>query len=201
MWCSKTMSGVVMFGFLAAAGCADKGDKKGDQPPGATPGPVASATIEGRSGSSLTGNATFEPQKDGKILVRIQVQGATPGDHGVHVHEKGDCSDPEGKSAGGHFNPTGAAHGSPTAPAHHAGDFGNMTVKGDGTGILELPSGDISVGSAANSVVGRAIVVHEKADDLTGQPSGNSGARVGCGVINVAGAGQQAPIGQAPPAQ
>lgn len=145
-------------------------------------GPTAVATIEARSGSALKGTATFTQNGD-VVHVVVEVSNAPEGVHAVHLHEKGDCSAPDAASAGGHFNPTGMAHGSPDAPAHHAGDFGNMTVGEEGHGRLELDSTMLTVLPGDRSVVGRAIVVHAKADDMTTQPSGNAGGRIGCGVV------------------
>lgn len=144
---------------------------------------TATATIESRSGSAVVGTASFE-QVGNKVKVLVEVSGATAGQHGVHIHEKGDCSDPAAKSAGDHFNPHKGEHGGPDKAAHHAGDFGNLTVGEDGKGRLELEVDSISVSQGDGAVLGRAIVVHEKPDDLTTQPSGNSGVRQGCGVIN-----------------
>jgi Cu-Zn family superoxide dismutase len=107
-----------------------------------------------------------------------------PGPHGVHVHEKGDCSDPKAASAGPHFNPNGGAHhGGPVTPVRHGGDLGNIEVGPDGKATLDVVVTSLSVADVANGVVGRAIVVHEKVDDLMTDPAGNSGARIGCGVI------------------
>lgn len=144
-------------------------------------GHVAKATIEPRSGSILSGTATFTEQADG-VHVVIEVAGAPPGEHAVHVHEKGDCSAPDASSAGSHFNPEHVDHGGPHTPVHHPGDFGNMTVGADGNGRLELVTKDLTVGESPISVVGLSIIVHEKADEFT-QPVGNAGGRIGCGVI------------------
>jgi len=143
---------------------------------------MATATIEARSNSAVSGTATFE-QVGNKVKVVVEVSGATPGQHGLHIHEKGDCSDPAAKSAGDHFNPGQMEHGSPDKPTHHAGDFGNLTVGDDGKGKLELETDQISVGNGTNAILNRAIVLHEKPDDTVTQPTGNSGARIGCGVI------------------
>ncbi len=155
--------------------------------PGPTPTPtepvsMATATIESRSGSAVTGTASFE-QAGNKVKVVVEISGATAGQHGLHIHEKGDCSDPAGKSAGDHFNPGKLDHGGPEKPAHHAGDFGNMTIAEDGKGRLEIELDSVSVSQGENAILGRSIVFHEKPDDLTTQPSGNSGVRQGCGVI------------------
>jgi Cu-Zn family superoxide dismutase len=145
-------------------------------------GPRASATIEARSGSTVSGKATFTETKGG-VLVEIEIHHAPPGWHAAHIHEKGDCSAEDGSSAGGHFNPTTKPHGSPHAPEHHAGDLGNLWVneQGDGHHVLLMP--DLTVSDGPNSVRGRAIIVHASVDDLVTQPTGNAGGRIGCGAI------------------
>jgi len=146
-------------------------------------GPTATASIEGRSGSSLTGTATFTQNGDA-VHVIVDVTNAPEGVHAVHLHEKGDCSAPDATSAGGHFNPGHMEHGSPDAASHHAGDFGNMTVGGDGHGHLELDTRMLTVTPGERSVAGRAVVVHAKEDDMKTQPTGNAGGRIGCGVVS-----------------
>jgi superoxide dismutase, Cu-Zn family len=145
-------------------------------------GAVATASIESRSGSTLTGKATFT-ETTGGVLVEIVVHHAPPGWHAVHVHEKGDCSAEDGSSAGGHFNPETKSHGSPHAPEHHAGDLGNLIVDehGEGRHLLLMPGLTVAEGPAA--VRGRAIIIHASVDDLVTQPTGNAGGRIGCGVI------------------
>lgn len=166
-------------GLLAAAcrntGSHDHHHANGD-------GPLARATIEGRSGSPLTGTATFQETSAG-VLVDIRVQNSPGGWHAVHVHETGDCSAPDASSAGGHFNPGGLMHGAPDASEHHAGDLGNLWVKADGTGRKVLLMPELTVSPGSHSVVGRSIIVHTSADDLATQPTGNAGGRIGCGVI------------------
>lgn len=142
---------------------------------------VATAEISPKSGSEVTGTAMFTQTGD-EVTVVVQIAGASPGEHGVHVHEKGDCSAPDGKSAGGHFNPTSVDHGAPGATPSHAGDFGNITIGENGTGKLELTTKRITLGEGETSVTGRAIIFHAKKDDF-GQPTGNAGPRHGCGVI------------------
>jgi Cu-Zn family superoxide dismutase len=146
-------------------------------------GARAMASIDARSGSTLAGTATLS-EMGGGVHVVVDVTGAPPGLHAVHLHEKGDCSAPDATSAGGHFNPSGMPHGAPDAPEHHAGDFGNMTVGADGHGHLEIHSTMLTVAAGPNSVAGRSIVVHAKEDDMTTQsPPGNAGSRIGCGVV------------------
>ncbi len=147
-------------------------------------GATAKAAIDGKSGSALEGHATFT-EVQGGVLVDILVENAPPGWHAVHVHETGDCSADDASSAGAHFNPTGANHGSPHAVgAHHAGDLGNMIVGEDGKGHHVILMPDLTVSAGANSVVGRALIVHAGVDDLATQPTGNAGGRIGCGVIH-----------------
>jgi Cu-Zn family superoxide dismutase len=173
---------------LAIAGChhAESTGDAAKKASAAARGAVAKAVIEGRSNSKLTGAAVFT-EVDGKTMVVVTVAGAPPGTHAVHVHERGDCSAPDATSAKGHFNPTNHKHGDPNAGEHHAGDFGNMEVGADGNGKLELTTSDITVKEGPVSVLDRAIVIHEKADDMTTQsPPGNAGARIGCGHIMAA---------------
>jgi Cu-Zn family superoxide dismutase len=145
--------------------------------------PAASAKIEARSGSALTGSAKLVDVDKG-LGVHVEVENAAPGLHGVHIHEKGDCSDPKATGAGGHYNPNaGPHHGGPGTPVRHGGDLGNIEVDSKGRGVLDVVVQDLTVAGLENGVVGRAIVVHEKADDLQSDPAGNSGARIGCGQI------------------
>jgi len=146
-------------------------------------GATASASIESKSGSAATGSATFTERTTSGVRALIHIVHATPGTHGLHIHEKGDCSDLEAKNAGGHFNPGGMPHAGPKDSKRHAGDLGNIEIKADGTGDLDITSDLLTVKPGPNSVVGRSVVFHEKADDLTTQPTGNAGGRFACGVI------------------
>jgi Cu-Zn family superoxide dismutase len=168
--------------LLAAAALAGPGEPvKPASQTQSVPAGKAAAAIEGRSGSTLTGTAEFVVH-GARMMITVSVKGAAPGVHAVHIHEKGDCSAPDASSAGGHFNPAGHQHGAPDAPEHHAGDLGNMTVGADGTGSVMVHTADLSL-EGPNSIVGRAIIIHEKSDDFVTQPTGNAGGRIGCGVI------------------
>jgi superoxide dismutase, Cu-Zn family len=102
----------------------------------------------------------------------------------VHIHEHGDCGN-EGNDAHGHWNPTKSSHGKWGQGQFHLGDIGNVQLDAQGKGSLELETTLWSVGTGAtNDVAGKAIMVHEKADDFTTQPTGNAGGRIGCGVIS-----------------
>jgi superoxide dismutase, Cu-Zn family len=144
----------------------------------------ASAHLEPKSGNTtLSGHAEFVDTTNGVKLV-LHVTGAPVGEHGAHIHEKGDCSDPEAKNAGGHWNPAGHKHGAPPPEAAHLGDLGNLTVGADGTGHLELSSNAWKIGDGSpEDLIGKAVVIHGGPDDLVSDPAGNSGPRIGCGVI------------------
>jgi len=174
-----TLAGAVLLAGSARLALAH-GEARASAP--AASSKKATATIEARSGSRISGTATFEEMRD-HVQVTVEIAGAAPGEHGVHIHEKGDCSAPDAASAGPHFNPGKAAHGGPGASAHHAGDFGNITAGPDGKGTLTVMTHDLTLKAGPRSVMGRAIVIHEKPDDLQSQPAGNSGPRIGCGVI------------------
>jgi Cu-Zn family superoxide dismutase len=144
--------------------------------------PTATAPLEAKSGSTVTGTANFT-QKGKEVTVVVNVDKAPPGKHAVHIHDKGDCSSPDGKSAGDHWNPTTDQHGAWTAEHHHMGDIGNMDVGPDGKGTITLTTDKWAIGAGANSVVGHAIIVHGGVDDFKTQPTGNAGPRIACGVI------------------
>jgi Cu-Zn family superoxide dismutase len=149
------------------------------------PVPVGVADLKPTQGSNVSGTATFV-ERGGKILVDVRAKGLTPGQHGFHIHEKGDCSAPDAMSAGGHYNPTSEPHGGPESAKHHAGDFGNLTAdaNGEASASIALDTARFNLGKlGSNTIAGRAVVIHADPDDLNGQPAGNSGRRVACGVI------------------
>ena len=143
---------------------------------------TATATVAPTAGNTAKGTVTFT-QKGDKVTVTAQLSGLTPGGHGFHVHEKGDCSAPDATSAGGHFNPTGKPHGAPEAADHHAGDLPMLQADASGNAALTVDVTGLTIGGAAADIVGKSVVVHKDADDYKTQPAGNSGARIGCGVI------------------
>lgn len=144
---------------------------------------TAVATLAGPEGSGVEGSVEFSATADG-VHISARVSGlAGAGSHGFHVHEVGDCSAPDFTSAGGHFNPTEAIHGGPEDPEHHAGDLGNIEVGEDGTGTLHANSSMLTLGEGPNSVIGRAVILHEGTDDFASQPTGAAGGRLACGVV------------------
>lgn len=166
---------IAIIGAAAVAGCAS------------ITGGGASAGVEMKptQGNNANGTISFT-QRGADVVAHVQMAGLTPGVHGIHIHERGDCSAPDGTSAGGHFNPHGSQHGAPEHAAHHAGDFGNLTADaaGNATADIVMPAPHISLAAdAANSIVGKAVIVHADPDDFKTQPTGNSGKRVACGVI------------------
>lgn len=134
-------------------------------------------------GNNVTGTVTFTKSGNG-VKVVADVEGLTPGKHGFHIHQYGDCSAPDGTSAGGHFNPEGVDHGGPEADVRHVGDMGNLEAGNDGTAHLEYTDDMIQL-TGEHGIIGRAIIVHAGEDDLTSQPTGAAGARVACGVIGI----------------
>lgn len=145
----------------------------------------AIAVIGPTSGNSMSGTATFTQMGD-QIALVVDIMGASPGLHAVHIHQYGDCSSGDGKSAGGHWNPTGVAHGKWGEGEFHLGDLGNISVGEDGTGSIELTTDLWEMGTGSDiDIVGRGIIVHAGADDFTSQPSGAAGARIGCGAIEM----------------
>lgn len=135
-------------------------------------------------GNKTSGIVEFTETPEG-IKIVANVKGLTPGKHGFHIHEFGDCSSLDGKSAGGHFNPDNKKHGSPDGSERHVGDLGNLVANKEGEAHYERLDSYISF-TGKNSIIGRAIIVHSGEDDLTSQPTGNAGARLACGVIGMA---------------
>lgn len=162
---------LLIFAFIAAAAFASEPVK-------------AIAVLHPTAGSSVAGTVTFVSTGD-QVKVVADITGLTPGKHGFHIHEFGDCSDPKAASAGGHFNPGNHHHGAPDAADRHAGDLGN--IEADSSGKAHLETADAMMKLTGNkSIIGHAVIVHEKADDLKTQPTGDAGGRLACGVIGIA---------------
>lgn len=199
----QLVSAVAVMSLLALAGCKkdqnnEVGENGSGQPINTTaPAPepeqapaseTATATLVGGPGDTdFKGTVTFTPEGDG-VRVVAHLEGVDQaGQHGFHVHETGECTHGEGSkhftSAGGHFNPTGAEHACPPTEPRHAGDLGNIEVT-NGNGHAEITTTLLSL-SGANSVVGKAIILHAKADDCKTQPTGDAGDRLACGVVTM----------------
>lgn len=146
---------------------------------------TAEVELKPTQGSTTAGTVRFK-QQDGQLQIDADIAGLAPGVHGFHLHEKGDCSAPDGTSAGGHFNPAGQQHGGPQNAPHHGGDFGNITADASGKAALHLsvPTSQISLDAGApGNIIGRGMIVHADADDFVTQPTGNAGKRLACGVV------------------
>jgi len=137
-----------------------------------------------KSGGSTEGTVTFT-RVEGGVRVEAEIRGLTPGQHGFHIHEFGDVSSPDAMSAGGHFNPSKMEHGAPKGDKRHAGDLGNIEANARGIARVDMVDPHLHL-SGPSTIVGRGVIVHEKADDLKTQPTGNAGGRVAAGVIGVA---------------
>jgi Cu-Zn family superoxide dismutase len=145
--------------------------------------PRATAQLQPTKGSKTFGEATFE-QVGNRVKVTIFVQGLRPDrEHGLHIHEKGDCSSGDGMSTGGHFNPQAKPHSRHTDANRHAGDLPSLRAGKDGRAKVDVELDIITIGSGATDIIGRGLIVHADPDDYKTQPTGNAGARIACGVI------------------
>ena len=145
---------------------------------------LATVTVQPTAGNEASGMVAFiqaDADQPG-ILVTGKFINLSPGLHGFHLHEIGNCTTPDGSSAGAHLNPTGVQHAGHGAAVRHLGDFGNLSAEEDGTATIDFTDDQLEF-VGMNSFIGKAFIVHADEDDLTTQPSGNSGARIACGVI------------------
>ena len=142
----------------------------------------ATAQLQPTPGNKTFGEATFE-RTGSKVRLTVFAQGLKPGqEHGLHVHEVGDCGN-GGENAKGHFNPFGKPHGAPQAAEHHAGDLPALAANPQGRSKIQFDVDGITLDSGSSGILGRSLVVHANPDDYKTQPSGNSGSRIACGVI------------------
>lgn len=142
-------------------------------------------TLEPKSDSKVAGTVVFT-QENGKVKMTAELTGLKEGTHAIHIHETADCSSADGKSAGGHWNPTNQPHGKwGSADGYHKGDIGNLEAKADGTASLTMTTDEwcIGCGDSNKDILGHSIIVHEGVDDFKSQPSGDAGSRVSCGGI------------------
>lgn len=144
----------------------------------------AAAAFESKPGAETAGTVRFIQTEDG-VLIAAVLSGLPEGKHGIHLHEKGVCAEPDFKSAGEHFNPTNQPHACPPDEKRHAGDLGNIVVDADGNGRFELKTNMLTLDTGASSVVGRAVIIHDMPDDCVAQPSGDAGMRIACAVVQM----------------
>jgi len=141
--------------------------------------------LEPKSNSAASGTVTFEQDGD-NVKFKAELKGLKEGTHAIHIHESGDCSSADGKSAGGHWNPTFMEHGKwGNDTGYHRGDIGNFEADADGNGEISMSTDEWCIGcdDEQKNIIGKGIIVHEGADDFTSQPSGDAGARALCGGI------------------
>jgi Cu-Zn family superoxide dismutase len=148
----------------------------------ATPTSAVAVLVPGAN-SNVSGIVHFTTESGG-VHVHAEIKGLTPGSHGFHVHEKGDLSKADLTSAGGHFNPEGHHHADRSSAERHVGDLGNIDAGADGQATVDFVDPKLEL-SGPHSIIGRAVIIHAKADDLKSQPAGDAGARVAGGVIGI----------------
>lgn len=167
----------ILAGALALAACQSAPQRTAEEL-------RATASLQPTKGSKTLAEATFEQVGDNKVHVLVNAQGLKPNqEHGLHIHEAGDCSSGDGMSAKGHFNPQGKPHGNPATPEHHAGDLPSLKAGKNGRAKLDTVVEGITLTPGPASIVGRGLIIHADPDDYKTQPTGNSGARIACGVI------------------
>lgn len=171
---------VIAFTGLFTSACAQPDPHSGHSPENMK----AICVLYPAGNNQVSGTVRFEKVSQG-IKVIVDIGGLTPGKHGFHIHEFGDCSAKDFSSAGGHFNPSMAVHGGPMDEMRHEGDMGNIGADPSGTARLEYIDHKMTF-DGAQSIIGKSVIVHEKEDDLKTQPTGNSGGRIACGVIGIA---------------
>jgi Cu-Zn family superoxide dismutase len=178
----------VLVGFLVlgagSLGLSAQAPPAGKAASAAATAAKATVKLAPTANQTARGEVTFTAEAGGVHVVG-SFSGLVFGEHGFHIHEKGDCSAPDGTSAGGHFNPATKPHAAREAADRHAGDLGNLKADPYGLARVDFVDATLSL-SGPNSIIGKAVIVHEKADDFKTQPTGNAGARVACGVIEAA---------------
>lgn len=179
---SKGLVACTLFSMALWTGCSNNNDKyiaETHAPAAITTSAIA--VIHPTEGNKVQGTVRFTTVPGGTKIV-AEVSNLTPGKHGFHVHEFGDCSAHDASSAGGHFNPTKTKHGGPDSAERHMGDLGNLDADKDGHAHYERIDDMITL-SGPNSIIGKSVVVHADEDDFVSQPTGNSGPRIGCGAV------------------
>ncbi|MEL0653285.1 superoxide dismutase family protein [Algibacter sp. TI.3.09] len=144
-----------------------------------------SILLSPKSGSDIKGTLNFT-EENGQVTMNGTISGLETGKHAIHIHEKADCSSDDGKSSGGHWNPTAQPHGAwGDDTGYHKGDIGNLTANANGVATLAKTTDEwcIGCGDETKDILGKAVIVHLGVDDMKSQPSGDAGARIGCAGI------------------
>lgn len=181
---------LVMATGLALSGCgvgAQRSTSPANNPNESSPSiKQAVAVIHATAGNRVSGKVQFDEIADGKLKVIADLEGLQPNQqHGFHIHQFGDCTAADASSAGDHYNPASTPHGLLATQPRHAGDLGNLQADANGKAHYEITVDTISVAGSKPSIIGRAVIVHEK-PDTGAQPTGAAGSRLGCGVIGIA---------------
>lgn len=140
-----------------------------------------------KTDTAVTGSLQFFAEEDGRVTLEldITVPKKRNSSVAVHLHEHGMCGN-AGADAHGHWNPTGKGHGQWGSASFHAGDIGNIALDANGRGTLRVTTHLWTIGGdGPTNIIGKGVIVHSGVDDYTSQPAGNSGPRIGCGVIEV----------------
>ena len=141
--------------------------------------------LESKNSSETNGFVVFI-EEDSKVIMEATINNLEPGEHAIHIHEKSDCSSNDGKSAGGHWNPTLENHGKwGDSSGFHRGDIGNFNVDENGNGTISFTTDlwCLDCDDQNKNIIGKSIIIHQGADDLVSQPSGAAGSRIACGGI------------------
>ena len=142
-------------------------------------------SLEPKSDSNVKGEVSFT-EENGTVSMNVGLSGLTPGEHAIHIHEKADCSSADGKSTGGHWNPTFAPHGKwGSQEGYHRGDIGNFTADGQGNATVDFSTDEwcLGCGDETKNLIGKAVIVHQGKDDFVTQPTGDAGGRISCAGI------------------
>ncbi|WP_299256799.1 superoxide dismutase family protein [uncultured Aquimarina sp.] len=193
----KTLN-LLVIAFLSIVILSCKGDKKEgkeyenkvneeitEEKEETTTSKTLAMSLTPKSDSEVSGNVTFT-EESGMVTMVAYLSGLSEGEHAIHIHEKADCSSADGKSTGGHWNPTIEPHGKwGASEGYHKGDIGNFNTSADGKGSITFATNEwcIGCGDDKKDIVGKAIIVHQGIDDYKSQPSGAAGSRVSCGGI------------------
>jgi superoxide dismutase, Cu-Zn family len=183
----RTLAAVARHGWIVALALVSTGCGLVPEIPYVYPAtPAALARLVDDKGQAI-GSAVFSQERGGGVRILVEVVGLAPGDHAVHIHEVGRCEPPAFESAGPHFNPTKAEHGTANPRGPHAGDLPDVTVDTERKGHMEVTAKLVTLDKKSAATLldadGSAIVIHERADDKRTDPSGDSGGRIACGVI------------------
>lgn len=168
---------VALASSVFMAGC-------GGEPFQVAPKADAVAVLVPTAGSTTTGTVIFAKTEQG-LRVIAKISNLSPGPHGFHIHEFGDCRAPDASSAGNHFNPGKGTHGAPDAETRHVGDLGNVVGNGSGVAAMDAVIAGLQL-EGPDMIIGRSVIVHADADDMQTQPTGGAGPRLACGVIGIA---------------